>query len=103
MEKCCYELEHSLERIVTLPKCCQEDCKQPWFRCNQLNIVEGSICHTDRSEQTEEGVEIAHDFRHEALVAVADAEVAETAAAHGAGHGGVADQADDRDRQALPR
>ena len=41
-----------------------------------------------------------HDFRHEALVAVADAEVAETAAAHGAGHGGVADQADDRDRQA---
>jgi hypothetical protein len=22
------------------------------------NIVEGSICHTDRSEQTEEGVEI---------------------------------------------
>ena len=42
-----------------------------------------------------------HDFRHEALVAVADAEVAETAAAHGAGHGGVADQADDRDRQAC--
>jgi hypothetical protein len=24
----------------------------------ELNIVEGSICHIDRSEQTEEGVEI---------------------------------------------
>jgi hypothetical protein len=23
-----------------------------------INIVEGSICHTNRSEQTEEGVEI---------------------------------------------
>jgi hypothetical protein len=23
-----------------------------------INIVEGSICHTDRSEKTEEGVEI---------------------------------------------
>jgi hypothetical protein len=28
------------------------------FVVTQLNIVEGSICHTDRSEQTEEGVEI---------------------------------------------
>ena len=57
-EKCCLELEQGLEHIVTLLECCQEDCKQPRFRCNQLNIVKGSICHTDRSEQTEEGVEI---------------------------------------------
>jgi hypothetical protein len=28
------------------------------FVVTQLNIVKGSICHTDRSEQTEEGVEI---------------------------------------------
>jgi hypothetical protein len=27
------------------------------FVVTQLNIVKGSICHTDRSEQTEEGVE----------------------------------------------
>ena len=61
MERCCKELEQSLERIVTLPECCQEDCKQPrarGFVVTQLNIVEGSICHIDRSEQTEEGVEI---------------------------------------------
>ena len=57
-EKCCLELEQGLERIVTLPGCCQEVCKQPRFRCNQLDIVEGSICLTDRSEQTEDGVEI---------------------------------------------
>jgi hypothetical protein len=28
------------------------------FVVTQLNIVEGSICHTDISEQKEEGVEI---------------------------------------------
>ena len=34
MERCCKELEQSLERIVTLPECCQEDCKQPRLCCN---------------------------------------------------------------------
>jgi hypothetical protein len=33
-EKCCLELEQGLERIVTLPGCCQEVCKQPRFCCN---------------------------------------------------------------------
>jgi hypothetical protein len=28
------------------------------FVVTKLNIVKGSICHTDRSEKTEEGVEI---------------------------------------------
>jgi hypothetical protein len=32
--KCCWELEQNLERIVTLPECCREDCKQPQHRCN---------------------------------------------------------------------
>jgi hypothetical protein len=47
VERCCKELEQSLERIVTLPECCQEDCKQPRPCCNptqhsgRLNIVEG--------------------------------------------------------------
>ena len=34
MERCCKELEQSLERIVTPPECCQEDCKQPRLCCN---------------------------------------------------------------------
>jgi hypothetical protein len=58
VEKSYLELEQGLEHIVTLPECFQEDCKQSRLCCNYLNIVEGSICLTDRSEQMEEGVEI---------------------------------------------
>jgi hypothetical protein len=31
---CCWELEQNLGRIVILPECCREDCKQPRHCCN---------------------------------------------------------------------
>jgi hypothetical protein len=36
VERCYKELEQSLEHIVTLPECCQEDCKQSRLCCNLL-------------------------------------------------------------------
>jgi hypothetical protein len=52
----------SYNKVLSVSLLCRSAVKKivssRGFVVTNINIVEGSICHTDRFEQTEEGVEI---------------------------------------------